>query len=86
MRTLLLYVTKCCNTYSKDAASVLVGVRLVMSLAFAELQPESINVEFEIRSTAAESGFMIRYDTRCYFNVRLKADMSQRNLPHGNNN
>jgi len=28
----------------------------------------------------------IRYDTRCYFNVRSKADMSQRNLPHGTNN
>ena len=25
----------------------------------------------------------IRYDTRCYFNVRLKADISQLNLPHG---
>ena len=24
-----------------------------------------------------------RYDTRCYFNVRSKADMSQLNLPHG---
>ena len=28
----------------------------------------------------------IRYDTRCYFNVRSKADMSQLNLPRGNNN
>ena len=28
----------------------------------------------------------IRYDTRCYFNVRSKADMSQLNLPHGTNN
>ena len=27
----------------------------------------------------------IRYDTRCYFNVRSKADTSQLNLPHGNN-
>jgi len=27
-----------------------------------------------------------RYDTRCYFNVRSKADMSQINLPHGNDN
>jgi len=28
------------------------------------------------------SGFdTIRYDTRCYFNLRLKADMSQLNLP-----
>ena len=27
----------------------------------------------------------IRYDTRCYFNVRSKADTSQLNLPHGTN-
>jgi len=25
----------------------------------------------------------IRYDTRCYVNVRSKADISQLNLPHG---
>jgi len=29
---------------------------------------------------------MIRYYTRCYFNVRSKADISQLNLPHGNDN
>ena len=29
---------------------------------------------------------MIRYDTRCYFNVRSKANMSQLNLPHGTDN
>ena len=28
----------------------------------------------------------IRYDTRCYFNVRSKADMSHLNLPPGNDN
>jgi len=28
----------------------------------------------------------IRYDARCYFNVRSKADMSRLNLPHGNDN
>ena len=28
----------------------------------------------------------IRHDTRCYFNVRSKADMSQLNLPHGTDN
>jgi len=27
-----------------------------------------------------------RYDTICYFNVRSKADISQLNLPHGNDN
>ena len=26
----------------------------------------------------------IRYDTRCYFNVHSKANMSQLNLLHGN--
>ena len=26
---------------------------------------------------------MLRYDTRCYFNVRSKANMRQLNLPHG---
>jgi len=33
-----------------------------------------------------ESRGTIRYDTRCYFNVRSKADTSQLNLPHGNDN
>ena len=28
----------------------------------------------------------IRYDTRCYFNVRSKADISQLNLPHETDN
>ena len=27
-----------------------------------------------------------RYDTRCYFNVCSKADISQLNLPHGTDN
>ena len=28
----------------------------------------------------------IRYDTKCYFNVRSKADMNRLNLPHGEDN
>ena len=28
----------------------------------------------------------VRYDTRCYFNVRSKADISQLNLPDGTDN
>ena len=31
-------------------------------------------------------GWPIRYNTRCYFNVRSKADISQLNLPHGTDN
>ena len=34
----------------------------------------------------AEESKDIRYDTRCYFNVRSKADISQLNLPHGTDN
>jgi len=37
-------------------------------------------------SDSTASWNWIRYDTRCYFNVRSKADMSQLNLPHGADN
>ena len=35
---------------------------------------------------SGERDSKIRYDTRCYFNVRSKADISQLNLPHGTDN
>ena len=38
------------------------------------------------RFVAIEERDTIRYDTRCYFNVRSKADISQLNLPHGTDN
>ena len=34
----------------------------------------------EVRCWTAKG---IRYDTRCYFNVHSKGDISQFNLPHG---
>ena len=42
------------------------------------------HISVEILSTVAQLYSTIRYDTRCYFNVRSKADISQLNLPHGN--
>jgi len=39
----------------------------------------TITVDSTIQNT-------IRYDTRRYFNVRSKADISQLNLPHGTDN
>ena len=36
--------------------------------------------------TCGSRSFTIRYDTRCYFNVRSKADISQLNPVHGTNN
>jgi len=38
------------------------------------------------RRSAANAGSVKLYDTRCYFNVRSKADISQLNLPHGTDN
>jgi len=35
---------------------------------------------------SVEVDIEVRYGTRCYFNVRSKADMSQFNLPHGTDN
>ena len=35
---------------------------------------------------ASRCVYTVRYDTRCYFNVHLNADMSRLNLPHGNDN
>ena len=36
--------------------------------------------------TAGPQTHTIRYDTRCYFNVRSKAGISRLNLPHGTDN
>ena len=43
-------------------------------------------VVFGRRLTLVGHHDTIRYDTRCYFNVRSKADISQLNLPHGTDN
>jgi len=39
-----------------------------------------------VQPLARTTSWLMRYDTRCYFNVRSKADMSRLNLPHGNDN
>jgi len=57
-------------------------------------QPFTVSVQAQkysrLRVCFCRSSFVpydaIRYDTRCYFNVLLKANMSQLNLPHGTNN
>jgi len=44
------------------------------------------NVYGAVIVTKVTARVTIRYDTRCYFNVRSKADISQLNLPHGTDN
>ena len=48
--------------------------------------PRSAFSQNSLTGCGSESANTIRYDTRCYFNVRSKADISQLNLPHGTDN
>jgi len=46
----------------------------------------SVHVSITCELILICSQLVLRYDTRCYFNVRSKANMSQLNLPHGTDN
>jgi len=43
----------------------------------------SVVVRISQHRVEHQSFVKVRYDTRCLFNVRSKANMSQLNLPHG---
>jgi len=60
---------------SSRFVTVRMRTRVTMTTMTSELpaRPSSVLLHQEVR-----------YDTRCYFNVRSKADVSQLNLPHGN--
>jgi len=45
-----------------------------------------VGAELAVQSQQRRWDDGTRYDTRCYFNVRSKADISQLNLPHGTDN
>jgi len=78
----------CCTTYSCRCAAVdkistdtaRRAVRLNAALV------ELLVNKYQLSLTDARDNNTIRYDTRCYSNVRSKANMSQLNLPHGNDN
>jgi len=48
----------------------------------------SVKFTFYFAHTTQFTEFIntIRYDTKCYFDMRAKAEISQLNLPHGTNN
>jgi len=50
---------------------------------FAEHASQQARIQ---TSTIEQPSYTTRHDTRCYFNVRSKADTSQLNLPHGTDN
>jgi len=47
---------------------------------------DPLSVFFLFVNRPVVEGLCLRYDTRCYFNVRSKADISRLNLPHKNDN
>jgi len=73
IHTLLLsqFFTVCKKVFSVDQLGLYMTVEVLCS---------------SIKGTKHFHANTIRYDTRCYFNVRSKADISQLNLPHGNDN
>ena len=66
------------------ASQMLIHSYVVRCLALAVLR-QHVAVALALTLVALLTS-LIRYDTRCYFNVRSKADISQLNLPHGTDN
>jgi len=78
MRFLILnevrHISSFCYAALKEGYSAVCSIFIATTLA---TMPTSIGIrvmKYHINT--------IRYDTRCYFNVRSKANMSQLNLPH----
>ena len=70
---------------------MLVDIGATLYVTMVTCHHHFFKVEFAIFQailsfTILQYQFVIRYDTRCYFNVRSKADISQLNLPHGTDN
>ena len=83
LHLLLLSLFDGAATLLPASASVVVQLALFVDARHRE-HPELAVVQqlhpADIPATA------VRYDTRCYLNVRSKADISQLNLPHGTDN
>jgi len=59
---------------SRDSGGLPCNIAILRQLSKVE------NLNF---TSCAGDQHALRYDTRCHFNVRSKADISQLNLPHG---
>jgi len=71
-----------------EGAGVVVCVKQGADLHMAQPMPLPLTLSSSAKSILVLPFWYdtIRYDTRCYFNVRSKADISQLNLPHGTDN
>ena len=71
--------------YASVGQSICLSDCLYRDLRLRVMLEVTIDCTAARRANAGEYD-TIRYDTRCYFNVRSKADISQLNLPHGTDN
>jgi len=72
--------------YIHDHLVSAIGSQKVSCLCLLDHSAAFDTIDHDIFITRLSSWFGIRYDTRCYFNVRSKTDISQLNLPHGTDN
>jgi len=73
---------RCACDQSVDSCELYRSMWVLLLWAHSSLQLASPRREL----TCNTKSHTIRYDTKCYFNVRSKADISQLNLPHGTDN
>jgi len=71
---------------AKLVATLLRVAGVTAGLTECNRQPTAGFMTHTTYRLTAKNRNTIRYDTRCYFNVRSKADISQLNLPHGTDN
>ena len=76
-RERLPFVVQANLLYTRTRAKKVVACLTVVSLALGCAIAERYRLKRRHQAV---------YDTRCYFNVRSKADISQLNLPHGTDN
>ena len=71
-----------------DVMSMYSGAKTVVRTVYGDSKSFEVKVGMHQGSSLSPRLFVIviRYDTRCYFNVRSKSDISPLNLPHGTDN
>ena len=77
---------RCISLITVYTPNCLISLELKAILALSPITQGQHCQSTAVKSKSWCCQCQIRYDTRCYFNVRLKADISQLNLPHGTDN
>ena len=82
--TVMLSVFSVCLPISYTT-QLLPGYSAVILVFLHQTRNRYFRKHQQVSDTGSRKNTMSHKDTRCYFNVRSKADISQLNLPHGTN-